>query len=506
MGVRLSSSAERFKLDWRWIVVLWLFASVLQVVYLGWLPPAPVLGDEVIINDPAATLAEGHGLRAASFAGDYVHLDRLFAHFPPVYELLQALAFRVFGFSAYSLRLTTTVMSLAGVLVMLLLLRWLWRIGWLNAPSAFAAGLLYATCAPLILVERTARMESTITVLAVGALWVLLGQWHRRGARAAYGSSALLGICLGLCLATHPEAVVIVGFLLPAILLSPVRVSAKLLTAVCTGVVPALVWGLTFRSQSIAAIRQFLVILHHVPVDPTLMQVVLHHNVLPPTVALLVDMVAALALVAALGPLVRPRAPATSATSLRLRAALAVGAAIMLLAMTTFLRASPRRYESMLAPLLVVVFLVWVGRARWGTWGWTAVAVVVFLQLATMGVYLHIMLRNRAGDDPRRFQTLVAELPPGSYVAADNHLWLELRQQHHPFTVIYPEYDGRATWSAGGRNPWTGFDGVILNGDDPLVSPAMLQDLAGLHWAVRRYQIAGGTFLVYLRPGTAARP
>jgi hypothetical protein len=72
----------------------------------GELPSAPVIGDEVTINDPAIALSRGQGLRAPSFGGSAFGFDLLYAHFPPVYIWTESLVFRGFGVSVFLLRLT----------------------------------------------------------------------------------------------------------------------------------------------------------------------------------------------------------------------------------------------------------------------------------------------------------------------------------------------------------------------------------------------------------------
>src|SRR3984885_10311853 len=146
-------------------VVLFLVHAGFMLARYGQLPIAPVQGDEVIINDAAVSLGQGQGYAATSFAGSPYGIDHLFAHFPPLYPLTESLAIRVFGVSVYSLRFTTTVMSLSACAVLLLLLYFLGKEKVLDWTAASLVAAIYCTCAPLIIVDRMARMESMVALM-----------------------------------------------------------------------------------------------------------------------------------------------------------------------------------------------------------------------------------------------------------------------------------------------------------------------------------------------------
>src|ERR1700679_201877 len=77
------------------------------------LPMLPSVNPEVIINDPALALSSGHGFVAFSFEHSVNGLNRLYGHFPPLYIALQAVIFRLFGFSAIAMRASSVVFDLA---------------------------------------------------------------------------------------------------------------------------------------------------------------------------------------------------------------------------------------------------------------------------------------------------------------------------------------------------------------------------------------------------------
>jgi hypothetical protein len=106
----LESYPSKSGLPVSYAIVLLLLHTAAILYRFGSIPPAPVYGDEIIINDPAIALSRGQGLIAPSFTGSPMGIDKLYAHFPPLYIYLQSYVFRLFGISAYSLRLLTTVM------------------------------------------------------------------------------------------------------------------------------------------------------------------------------------------------------------------------------------------------------------------------------------------------------------------------------------------------------------------------------------------------------------
>src|SRR5580692_13115544 len=93
----------------RLAVIFIVLQALLLWCGLSRMPLAPALGDELIINDPAVSLSRGGALVAPSLGGSVVGLDKLYAHFPPVYIFLQAGMLKVFGVSAISLRALSVI-------------------------------------------------------------------------------------------------------------------------------------------------------------------------------------------------------------------------------------------------------------------------------------------------------------------------------------------------------------------------------------------------------------
>src|SRR5580765_1851986 len=80
-------------------ISLFLLHAFFMLYRYGSFPVAPVLDDEVITSEPAVALSRGQGLVAPAFRDSSFGLDKLYAHFPPVYIFAESLPFRAFGVS-----------------------------------------------------------------------------------------------------------------------------------------------------------------------------------------------------------------------------------------------------------------------------------------------------------------------------------------------------------------------------------------------------------------------
>ena len=155
-----------------------LFILRVLLVFIGFdrLPLIPALGDEVIINDAAITLARTGSMVNQSFTYSSLGLDHLYGHFPPIFILAQAGVIKIFGLSAFSLRLIslTSVLLLPAISSLILLdlykkkiikkhiLFWITAIIFLDMSS--------------ISFGRMARMDSLANFFILLALFKCLGK------------------------------------------------------------------------------------------------------------------------------------------------------------------------------------------------------------------------------------------------------------------------------------------------------------------------------------------
>jgi 4-amino-4-deoxy-L-arabinose transferase-like glycosyltransferase len=467
----LKPKGEQEKRTVRRYLVLSLLMVGLHLFFMlcryGQLPIAPVVGDEIIINDASVALSEGQGYIATSFARSKYGLDHLFAHFPPVYPYTESVAFRVFGVSSQSLRATATLMSVGSTVVLFLLLLRLCRAGLLDWDVAVLLNALYCTNATLFSLERVARMESMIgllTFLSLAAIFYALTQKQTERMWAALLAAGVLG---ALGVAVHPEAVTAV-LLLGALMvvLVPARLPVRVAAVCLFALVPLLIGLMIYGTQLLPAVQQFLKIAHDSNLtEPSSKQWLLDalHNRKISTVnrnVFLVLIMGLLALAPVTYAVVIRRLPRAT-LRYRLGACMAVVSVIEILLMVFLFRMDDRRCQFLFGPLLVLTALCVLGAAplrRWQRWlGW---AVVV--AQCCVGVFYLSGAGHPARDlDPNRYMALIKSLPPGASVAATPGLWLDFREAHRPFTLIYYGLDG-LTVGPDGKNPLDRFDVILL--------------------------------------------
>jgi 4-amino-4-deoxy-L-arabinose transferase-like glycosyltransferase len=444
----------------------------------GALPSAPVLGDEVVINDASISMARGTGLIARSFSDSSYGFDTVFAHFPPIYPWIQSVAFRFLGVSVYSMRLTTTLMSIGSTIVLLLLL---YRLGRAQALRWETAALLYAmytSNASLIALERIARMESMIgflTLLSLAAILTGIATTQPAPGSGTHWRTILLAaVPAAFCLAVHPESVTAL-LLLAALLVFvvPGTLRARVIAIAMFALVPVLVAIVAFGGKLFAAFQQFLEIYHGERAqEQTALQWLLdrtHYSTLPALNRTFFLALIALLLLAV--PVLGRRAlRGLDGKSLRYRliVCVAVVSVLELLLMVFVFQMNDRRFQFLLGPMLVLDGLCLLGTAplaRWqGRLGWAFVAV----QVLVAGFYLAPRRDRVVEANPDRFLPIVRALPPGVRVASTPSLWLDMQEAQRPFSLLWLGLDGEVQWAKESANPLDRFPIVILEKVDTI--------------------------------------
>jgi 4-amino-4-deoxy-L-arabinose transferase-like glycosyltransferase len=434
----------------------------------GHLPIVPMVPEEVIINDASISLARGHGYVATSFADSKYGLDHLFAHFPPLYPYTQALVFRIFGVSAYSLRLTTSVMSICSTIVLLLILFRLCKARLLDWNVALLINALYCTNASFISFERMARMESMIsllTLLSLGAIFYAATQVHEVQKWLPMLAAGLLG---SLCIAVHPEAITAVLLLASLMLfVVPGKIHVRLLSISLFAIVPGLVGLFIYGRQILPAIHQFLAIAHDSnATDPTSrewLKNALHKHDLSTinrNLFLLLIMVL-LALVPATYFWIVRRLPQKS-LRFRLGLCMCIVGMVEILLMVFAFRMVDRRCQFLFGPLLICNALCLLGPTPLRRWqaglGWAAVAV----QCCVVAFYFSVRSDRVVDMNPDRFLPIVHRLPIGASIASTPGLWLDFQEAQRPFTLILYGLDGETERMKKTGNPMDRFDVVII--------------------------------------------
>ncbi len=470
------------------LVLLFLHATCMLCRY-GELPSAPVIGDEVTINDPAIALSRGQGLTAPSFGGSAFGLDRLYAHFPPVYIWTESLAFRALGVSVYSLRSTTTVMGILACAVFLFMAWCLCRWRLADPVTASLAACLYALNASVIALHRIARMDSMVELFALASLlFVLAGIFCRfdssphdgadRGNENRKKRFALLlagAISAGLCMATHPEGLTaILPVLLLVLFAAPVRRRWKAMLLALVAIIPVVVWMIAFGSRWKQAILQMRAMLRNITPQPGIVRYA--HDFLRKSQPIIGQgMRAALFFLCllVLGLVLErwfilwrsergiPRLKELDRSRLLLARVFALATLLSLSLLIWFISASITRYEVMYPVYLLGLVMVLRGASLNKTGRRIAVGLLttlVLAQVVAIAVYF-----GEEGEPPARFDSIVAMIPSGSRIAVTPKMWLAFVQSGRPVTLLYLGYDGRKLWSMTSRNPLQGFDVIVID-------------------------------------------
>ena len=475
--------------------ILLLFVHTFCMLYhYGQRPLAPVIGDEVTINDAAIALSRGQGLIAPSFTDSVFGLDKLYAHFPPIYIYLQSLAFRAFGVSVYSLRLGTTVTDFCAMVAFLwgmyLLVRWRladWR-------TAGIAGLLYTLDASVIALHRIARMEPLVELFCVlGLICVVAGTLCRRrpsGRESPSGQQTpnrrsflfvLAGCVLaGLSMVTHPEALTAV---LPTLLLvfftSALSKGRKMVAFAVFAVSPAAVWCVTYGSRTVDALREIWALVRFTP-GPGVVSFAHdfaredHRNISQGMRATLFVLCVAVLTAGFLRWINLERSKSRDHEGgaivegrLHVARCFALAAGISVVLLLWFVGASVARYEVMFPVYLIGLVLALRGvSAQQGlsrAAAWISMTVIAGELIAT-GVYLFRPETAAVDADARRFDFIVRQIPQGSRIAATPMMWLAFQQNDRPFTLLYWRFDGRKKWQQeNAADPFARFDAVVID-------------------------------------------
>ena len=494
---------------------------------LGSIPNIPVFGDEIVINDPAIALSRGQGLIAPSFADSVAGIDKLYAHFPPVYIFLQAAVFRLFGISGHSLRILTTVFSIASVAVFVFIAWRLARYRLINRRTAVFIGCLYALSAPVIILHRISRMESLIELLSLISLFAALELAFPSGLQPTEPTMltrrhqmlmlVMAALASGIALGAHPEALTAV--LPPALIILFARGVprfGKWTFTILALATPASIWIATYRRFWLVALRQMAFIAKNKAPDPSMPQFGLNllrkaassqHDLMVFFFFSLTVVVLAWALLQVI-PAARRARIEHSSTDPNFRAvenALALAVPLTFVILLFLLPASITRYEVFYPIYLLVIAVLRAPYTNRGRMRPYVSAVVALLILGQFLACIGYLAENRTSVEgpAERYDFLLACIPESAEVAASPQLWLAFERHHRNFVLLYPGLDGLGNWEKQSADPLHRFDVILLTDfikDDfdryaPLSAPGRTEQNVRI----------GPRFLhVYTRPGVMA--
>ena len=188
---------------WGTIVVILFLAHGFATFYGYDRLPRVSSSDEVLPHDSALSWARGTGLRSPAHDGTW--LGRLYAHYPPVFTVLQAATFRVTDISAFSMRGWGMVSHVLAVLALLSICHALYRRRIMDEAATTMVALLIVTEPISMSLARWGRVDPVAIFLGIGAAWVLIAIGRERPARWQWTISAVL---IGLSISSHPFGVV----------------------------------------------------------------------------------------------------------------------------------------------------------------------------------------------------------------------------------------------------------------------------------------------------------
>jgi 4-amino-4-deoxy-L-arabinose transferase-like glycosyltransferase len=451
-------------------VALFLIRAAGLLIGLDRLPMVPTVNPEVIINDPAVSLSRGDGFVAFSFEHSVNGLDRLYAHFPPIFIALQALIFRLFGFSAFTLRALSVFCDLATCAVFLLVIRELYVRGILDRLGATLAGTLIVLEPTAMIHAREARMESLNTLLGGIAFFFCIRAGRDIGPWLAAGAM------IGLALATHPAALLMwVAF--EAWTLVSFR-QLGLIRWISVNAVPPIVmiatWLIAYGSNVVAAVGQmrrlalfagiatlrmgelFAQLIHRSPGGfqnagglgfiftlATLGWALWRGFSGPPGPAawrtILVGLIAVLVVQLALLQFVIPTSGMNRVVMIYPFALLCAGVAVSHLGQSAAKRA------------------VVIG------------AFAALLEVALIAGYLLQLRQNWNERSADRFDPIVSAVPQGARVAGPPELWFGFLQRDRQFAVIYRAMGEDEFWNS--DNAFDSYDVIILDPNWPQFKP-----------------------------------
>ncbi len=476
----------------RWLRVLLVMAVVFHLVLL-WIgfdriPLLPIVGDGALIQDAPLALAAGQGLVSPSFEGT-LRFESLYAHHPPLYLFLQALLFKAFGLSVWTLRGSSLVFSTVAAILVLLSFRKMAGLGLLH-PKLLAPLFLVALFEPLgWYLGRWERMDTLVQALGAGSYLLLLAAIGAHTSRRRWVFLLLSALCAGLALSTHAGAAIVCVFL--GILILGYRSRFGWSGLLAWGAIPLLIavalWGLAFRGESLDAFRQFRVIASHLAGGWSgLVSSVTSSRLAPQEIVALAPVATFLVVGSLLvGAFAAWRDPVARTFWVALAAATLFVVAV----------AGDTRRFVLLAPFAVAVLGVVLRHAsprlRSGTGA--ALITVALASLALIGGYLLKGLREWDSRDPQRYAALVQSVPRETRVLTVPDLWYEFMKQGRTVRIAdfgFPE--DAAYWKAHPEKV-AEYDVAILPEDNPLVPLMAGREFQSIDIGGKRFRIYSKT-------------
>jgi uncharacterized membrane protein len=426
----------------------------------------------VIINDPALALSRGYGLVAFSMEHSRHGLDRMYAHFPPLFIVLQSLVFRVFGFSALTLRALSVAADLAACVVFTLILLELYKRRIVDRIGLAVGGLLLMLEPTTLIHSREGRMESLNVMLGGLAFYACL-----RADRSKVFETPLWiagAAAAGLALASHPGAIIVVAAFTLWSAFRFRHLGAMRWTLINSLPIAVLVtiWIVTYGAHAGAALAQMRQLASYAP-KPSLRIAELIVNVSRGAIheaqnsggLALALMLAVLCIAGARLLSTRNRAPADAPAQWRTFLMRFGAIAVFQCLLVQF--AVPA--SGMNRVIMAVYFAILCGAVALSHRGVrgrramvVAVSVCAVLQFGTTLAYLAQLRNSWQERSAERFDALVEAVPSDARVAAIPVLWYAFRSHNRQITMMVPTQDEDIYWRDA-PDAFSDYDVVILD-------------------------------------------
>jgi hypothetical protein len=155
--------------------------------------------DEVYYNDPAVSMSKGYGFIGKSLEGT-MKLEKYYAIHPPIFMLLQAGIFRIFGLSAFTLRGTEIFFFIFYMLLIVFLFYRLKYIGIYDNFAFFWITLLFLTEPTTFSCSRSGRSDMLGLFFGIAAFVLILSKSGVSISKKRWIFSASM---IGLSISTH---------------------------------------------------------------------------------------------------------------------------------------------------------------------------------------------------------------------------------------------------------------------------------------------------------------
>ena len=245
--------------NWNKIVILLI---ILRVI-IGWygFDTLPLISnsDEGIIQDPAVSLSQGTGLIAPSFKG--LIINDLYAHHPPIFIWIQAIIFRLLGFSEFSLRGLGVTSGFISIIILILVLRTLYQIKLINKAALVLSTMMVIFDPISLSLSRWGRMDSTANLFALLGILFLFKLYAVRKTFDAY--YIFPAIFFGLSVSTHFQNVFYYVYFILFIFVVLGAIKKPLLLvfiSILPLIILSLIWLIAFGNRSVDAIKEFSMI------------------------------------------------------------------------------------------------------------------------------------------------------------------------------------------------------------------------------------------------------